>query len=130
MVKMHNMVMHILLGDHQVANQIGRLGNFDPQCIFHRADRGKRMHRGAHPAGALGKSPGLTRVTPYKDFFDAAYHCAGGISLGDLIIAIQGSFNTQMAFNTGNWVNNNSLWHSIFLIPPMRRRPSGSGRPL
>ena len=113
MIEVHHMIVDILLGDHQVADQVGGFGDFNPQGIFHRADGSKGVHRGANTAGALGKRPGFARVATAQNDLDPAHHRAGRIGLCDGVACIQCSFNAQMAFDAGNRVNNNSLCHII-----------------
>ena len=61
-IEVHHMVVHVLLRDHQVADQVGRVGNLDFQGVFDGADRGERVDSGADATGALGEGPGLARV--------------------------------------------------------------------
>jgi hypothetical protein len=68
-IKMHHVIMHVLLGDHQVTNQIGGFGNFDSQGVFYGTDGGKRMHRSADAAGALGEGAQASRGSRPRKIF-------------------------------------------------------------
>ena len=74
MVEVHDVVMDILLGDHQVADQVGRFRDPDFKGILNRANGSKRMDRGAHSAGALGECPGLARVAAFQYCLYTPHH--------------------------------------------------------
>ena len=76
-IEVHHMVMHILGADHQVADQLGIVGDLDLECVLNRTHRGNAMHQRADPANALGEGPGVAGVAAAQDDFDAAHHGAG-----------------------------------------------------
>ena len=66
MVEMHDVVLHVLGAEHQVADQFGVGRNDDAQRVLDGAHRGQGVHGGADAAGALGKRPGVARIAPAR----------------------------------------------------------------
>ena len=60
------------------------LRNLDAERVFHRADRGQRVDRGADAADALAEGPGVARIAPLQDHFDAAPHGARRHGVADM----------------------------------------------
>ena len=111
---MHDVVVHILRCNHQIADQLCILRdavgwNGAMQRIFHRAHRGDTVHQCAHTANALRKGPGVTRVTSAQDDFDTAHHGAGGIGVDDLAAGICFRLDAQVTLDTGDGVDDNAL---------------------
>jgi hypothetical protein len=115
-IKVHDVIVHVLLGDHQVANQVGCLGDANAQRILHGADGSKRVNRGAHAAGALGEGPGLARVAPTQDDLDPAHHGARRVGLRDDVVGVRLGFDAQVTLNAGDGVDNYSFGHTILLL--------------
>jgi hypothetical protein len=57
----------------------------------------------------LGKRPSVSWVAPAQDDLDASYHGACGIGFGDLSAGIGFRLDSQMAFDTGDGVNDYAL---------------------
>ena len=104
MVEMHDMVMHVLCGDHQVADQLRIRRNLVAECILDRAHRSDTMHQRAHTADALRERPGIPRIASAQDDLDAAHHGAAAGRPGDGI-AIHLRFDAQMAFDAGDGID-------------------------
>ncbi len=111
---MHDLVMHRMRQDDQVADVLRVQRHFHVQGILHRTHRRDRMDRGAHAADALGDGPGVARVAAEQDQFDAAPHLARGPGLPDAA-AIDIDVDAQVAFDAGDGINRYALGH--FLSP-------------
>ena len=62
MIEMHDVILHELGAEHEVADQF-RIGwDDDVQRVLDGAHGGQRMHGGADAAGALGKGPRVARI--------------------------------------------------------------------
>ena len=105
-IEVHHMIVYILLCDHEVAHQVGRLGDLNAQGVFHGADGGEGMHRCAYSARPLCESPCLPGVAALQDDLDSPHHGAGGIGLGDRVAGIQLGLDTQVALDAGDRINN------------------------
>ena len=115
-IEMHHVIVHVLGGDHQVADQLGIWRYLVAQGVFHRADRGNAMHQGADAANTLGESPCIARVASLQDQFDAPDHGAGTPGTGNLPVIAAFRLDAQMAFDAGDWINYDSCVH-LFLSP-------------
>ena len=62
MIEVDDVVLHHLGQEHDVADDLGILGNLDAERVLHRAHRGQRVHRGADAADALAERPGVARI--------------------------------------------------------------------
>ena len=111
MIEVHHMVVHILRGDHQIADQlrVGRDGV--AQRVLHRAHAGDAVHQRAHPADALGEGPGVARIAVLQDQLDAAHHGAGAVGAGDVAGRIGFGLDAQMAFDAGDGIDDDAFVH-------------------
>ena len=66
------------------------------------------MDQRADTANALGKGPGIARVTALQDQFDAAHHRAGTPGAGDLPVITSFRLDAQMALDAGDRINYDS----------------------
>ena len=115
MIEVHDMVVHVLRGDHQVADQL-RIGRDRVvERILDRAHRGETVHQGADAADALGKGPGVARVAAAQDDLDTAHHGAGRIGLLDPV-AVHLRLDAQMAFDAGDGIDDDAFVHEQFLF--------------
>jgi hypothetical protein len=124
-VEVHDLVMHRVRQDDQVADELGVQRHFHLQGVLDRAHRGDGMHRGAHAADALGDGPGVARVAAEQDQFDAAPHLAGGPGLLDAA-AVDIDVDAQVAFDAGDRINRYALGH--FLSPSLQWAACASSR--
>ena len=114
MIEMHDVIVDILRGDHQVADQLGIGWYWVIQGIFNRPYRRDAVYQRANTADALCKGPGIPRIPSPEDDLDAAYHGAGRIGLRNAV-SIHLGFNAQVAFDACDRVNDNSFAHFLFL---------------
>ena len=76
MVEMHDVVMHILRGNHQIADELRILRDHIAECVFDSPDRGDAVDDRADAAETLCKRPRIPGITSLQDQFDAAHHRA------------------------------------------------------
>jgi hypothetical protein len=126
-VEVHHVVVHVLRGDHQVADQL-RVGRHAPlQRILHRADRGHAVHQRAHAADALREGPGLARVAPLQDELDAAHHRARAPGAADAAVGRGLGLDAQVALDAGDGVDDDAGVHAQALNRPGGRPPAPAG---
>ena len=77
MVKMHDMILHRVLGHHDIPNILGVERHLNLEGMLHRADGRDGMHRGADAAETLGVDPGILGRTTLQDGLDAPPHLGG-----------------------------------------------------
>ncbi len=111
-VEVHHVVVHVLRGDHQVADQLRVGRNLVTQRILDRAHRGDAVHQGADAADALGEGPGVARVAALQDQLDAAHHGAGAVGAGDLAVVAAFRLDAQVALDAGDGIDYDSCVHS------------------
>ncbi len=97
-IEVDHVILHVLRGEHDVADDLRRGRHRDAQRILNRADAGQRMHRGAYAADALGDGPGIARVAALENFLQAAHHGACAECVGDDAV-FHHRFDAQVAFN-------------------------------
>ena len=68
-VEVDDMVLQVLGGHDQVADQAGVVGDPDFERILHAADAGDGMDRGADPAETLGEVVGVPGIAALEDRF-------------------------------------------------------------
>ena len=90
------------------------------QRVLHRADAGERVHHGADAADALRPDPGFARIAALQDHFDAAEHGPGTPGVGDLS-AVQMGFDAKVAFNAGDWIDNEACHVILPFFPQVRQ---------
>jgi len=83
MIEVNHVVLHILRGHHDIADQLSRGRDRDAQGALHRANAGQRMNRGANAAYALGYGPGIAWIAADENLLQAAHHGACAESVGD-----------------------------------------------
>jgi hypothetical protein len=109
------MIVLILGTVHQVAKQarIGR--DLDANSILDGPNGGNRMDVSTHTAGALHEMMGIPWVTSLKYHFYAAEHLPGTPGI-DNLAARDFHLDTKVPFDSGDWINYNSLAH-MFSFP-------------
>ena len=108
MVEVHDVIMDVLAGGDEVAQQPGVHRRIDVERGLDRTDRGERVHRRTHPADALREIPGVPRVAADEDLLQAAPHGGGGPGLGDLP-AVDLRLDAQMPFDAGDRVYDDAV---------------------
>ena len=78
LIEVHDVIVQSMVDQDEIADvlRVGR--NFQLQRVFHRADAGHGVHRGAYAAETLREEPGFARVAALENALDAAPHGAGG----------------------------------------------------
>ena len=107
-VEVHDVIMDVLAGGDEVAQQPGVHRRVDVERGFDRTDRGERMHRRTHPADALREVPSVPRVAADEDLLQAAPHRGGRPGLGDLP-AVDLRLDAQMPFDAGDRVYDDAI---------------------
>jgi hypothetical protein len=115
MIEMDDMVVLILGTVQQVAEQarIGR--DLDADSILDGPDRGNRMDISTHTAGALYEMMGIPWVASLKYHFNAAEHLPGAPGI-DNLASRDFHLDAKMPFDSGDWIDYNSLAH-MFSFP-------------
>ena len=73
------------------------------------------MHQRTDAADTLREGPGIARVAPAQDDLDAANHGSGRVCLRDTI-AVHLRLDAQMAFDTGNGINDDTFIHEAYSL--------------
>jgi hypothetical protein len=76
MVEVHDVIMDILHGGHEISDKLGVLRNCDAKSVFYRSYGGESMNDSADTADALRKIPGISRITVFQDKLNAPEHGA------------------------------------------------------
>ena len=111
MIKVHDMIVHVLRSDHQIADEIGVCRNLVGERIFDRAHGGYAVHQRADATDALREAPCLTRITPAQDDLDAAHHRARRISRLDRAGSVGFGLDPQMSLDPGDRIDDDALCH-------------------
>jgi hypothetical protein len=107
-VEVHDMVMHILGTDHQVADEVGIGGDLVLEGVLYRADRGETMNQSADATDALREGPGVPGIAALQDGLDPAHHGPGGIGLRD-VGTVHLGLDTQVSLDTGDRIYDDAL---------------------
>ncbi len=128
-VEVHDVVVHVLRADHQVADEVGVGRDLDVERVLDRADRGDGVHQGADAADALREGPGVARVAAPQDDLDAAHHRAGRVGLGDPLSRVDLRLDAQVALDAGDRVDDDPLAVAALMQPPRSgcQRPARAG---
>jgi len=70
------------------------------------------MNSRSDPAYSLGKNPGIPGIAALKDNFHAAPHLPGRPGI-DHFAVVDLTLDSQMTFNPGNGIDDDSLSHLI-----------------
>jgi hypothetical protein len=108
-VEVHQVVVRVQRGMHQVADDVGVVGDVDLQRVFHRAHRDQRVRAGADAADALDEGPGITRVAALEDDLQPAPHRARADRVADDVLVVEVDFDAQVAFDAGDRVDDDAL---------------------
>ena len=95
-IEMHDVVVHVLRADHQVADEVCVLRNLPAQRIFDGAHRCDAVHQRADTADALREGPCVARVAPAQDDLETPHHGAGAVGLRNAAVCVGGDFNPQV----------------------------------
>ena len=112
---MHDVVMHILRRDHQVADQLRVRRDLVVERVFNGPHRRDTMHQGANTADALREGPCLARVAPLENEFDTANHRARTVGAGNRPVAARFGLDAQMALDPGDGIDNDAFVHGVYL---------------
>ncbi len=74
---MNDVILNVLDGFNNVADQPGVGGDLDFQSIFDSSHGAECMYSRSDTADALGKRPGIARVPPFQNDFNPTPHGAG-----------------------------------------------------
>ncbi len=107
MIEMHDVIVHAMRGDDQVADVLRIERNFERERILDRAHRGDGVHGRAHPANALREHPGVARVAAFQDHLDAAPHLPGRPGLAYLAV-VDLAVDAQMSFDAGDRIDDDA----------------------
>ena len=75
-IEVDHVVLHILRGHHDVANDFSGGRDNDAQRVFDGAYAGERMYGGANAAHALSDGPGIAGIAANENLFQATHHGA------------------------------------------------------
>ena len=106
MVQMHQVIMVHEAELHEVADDIGVIGDVNAEGVFNGLHGRQGMGARAHAADALGKGPGVTRVAAFKDNFYAAKDGAAGNGIGDDVVVIDVHLAAQVSLDAGHRIHN------------------------
>ena len=127
-VEVHHVIVHVLRADHQVADQVGVIGNVVVQRILDRAHRRNAMYERANAADALREGPRLARIAPAQDDLDPAHHRAGGIRRLDRAGLVDFGLDAQMPFDPGDGIDHDALVHASGPFQSTRLSATSSSR--
>jgi len=99
-IEVDHVILHVLGGQHDVADELSGRRHRDAERIFDRADTGQGVNRCAYSANTFGDGPGVAGIAADEDLFETADHCSGAESVSDDTV-FHHRFNAQMAFNAG-----------------------------
>ena len=108
-IEVHQVVMRIQRRVHQVAHDVGVVGDLDLQRVFHRAYRHQRVRAGADAADAFDEGPGVARVAALEDDLQAAPHRSRGDGVADDVLVVEVHFDAQVTFDAGDGVDDDPL---------------------
>ena len=103
MVEVHDVIVHRVRDEDQVADVLGVHRNFEAERVLDRADRSDRVHRGTHPADPLREQPRVTRIPSLQDDLDSPPHLARRPGFLDRA-AIHLHIDAEVSFDTGDRV--------------------------
>jgi hypothetical protein len=106
-VEVDHVVLHVLRAEHQVADQLGVVGDGDLQRVLDTANAGQCVHRGAHAAGTLGEGPGVTGVPAPQDLLETAHHGARAVGVGNHTV-FHGGLDTQVPLDTRDRIDDDA----------------------
>jgi len=110
-IEMDDMILHILNGFNDVADQTGIRRDLDPEGIFDSSHGAECVYSRSNTADALRKCQRIAWIPPLKDNLDATEHGAAAPGFCHHA-AIHFHFNAQVAFNAGDRINGN-LGHVV-----------------
>ncbi len=123
-IEMHDVIVHELRDDHQIADQLCVGGDVVFQGVLDRAHRGDAVHQRAHAADALRERPGIARIAALEDDLDAAHHGAGARRPRDHG-AVEFRLDAQMPFDPRDRIDDDGL-RAHGLAPASMRLPATS----
>lgn len=105
---MDQVVMHLEVELHQIANRIRVLRNLNAQRIFYCPHRGQRMGAGTDSADSFGECPRIARITPFEDHLESAPHRPGRDRVTDHTVVVDIDLDPHMAFDTGHGIDDDA----------------------
>jgi hypothetical protein len=114
-IKVNDMIVLKLGTMQQVTDNARIFGNLNPNRHFDCPHRGQGVDVRSDAAGAAHEQMRIARVASLKNHFDATEHLPGAPGIDDFA---SGDFHLdpEVAFDSRNWINNDSLAH-IFSFP-------------
>ena len=109
---MNNMVVLKLCPMEQVSYDACIGGDLNADGVFYCPHRGQIMGVGSDPAGSLYKKRGITGITALQYNFNPPEHLTGTPGVFDFA-SLHLHFDAQMAFYSGNRIDDNSFAHFI-----------------
>src|ERR1700751_1891397 len=113
-IKVNHVILHILAGRNDIADQISVVGHLNAERVLDGPYGGQGMHCRADTANSLRPDPGFTRIAATKDQLNASKHGHRAPGIGDSA-AIHFGFDAQMAFNTSHRIHYD--WRHTVLLP-------------
>ncbi len=116
MIEMHDVVVHELGGQHQVADDGRVVGQFlvHADGVVDATDGSERVHVGADAAGALGEVLCIAGITAFQDDLQTAEQLGAAADVNDFAIFDHG-LNAQVTLDPGDRINYD-------IVFPMRHR--------
>ena len=118
LIEVDDVVLNVKGGVQEISDDVRILRNLDSDRVLNRTDGGKRMNARADAADAFNERPGIARVAPFENHFEAAPHGAGAHRVDDFPVVAEDGLHAQMTLNAGDRVNNNSAF-AHYSFPPI-----------
>ena len=112
MVEVHDMVLDVLAGRNNIADEAGIVRDFDSKRVLNSADRSQGMYHGADRADPLRPEPDFSRIAIANNQFNAAKHCPGTPCVRDLA-AIHLGFDPKVPLDPGDGIHYNASHRSL-----------------
>ena len=123
LIEVHDVILQRVGNKDEVADVL-RIGRHLNACrIFYRAHRSDAMHRGADSTETLREEPRFAGIASLQDGLDAPEHGAGGPRI-IYFSAVDLHINSQMAFDSGNWINRDAIAHRALPLESIERLQS------
>jgi hypothetical protein len=114
-IEVHDVVVLKLRTMQQVAQDARVFWNLNPNRHFDCPHRGQGVDVRSDPAGAADEEVCIAGIASLENHFDTAEHLPGAPGIHDFATGYF-HLDPEVAFNSGNRINNDSLAH-IFSFP-------------
>ena len=108
LIEVHDVVMHVQRRVHQVADDVGVLGDLDADGVFDGAHGGQGVNARANAADAFDEGPGVTRIAALQDDFETAPHRAGAHGVGDDAVGVDFGLHAQVPLDSRHGVDDDA----------------------